>query len=139
MNSAPKFASEIHEVDDAAEANELFQRRGWTDGLPVVPPTEEAVARFLATTGLDAGAVIGVEPVRRRSITAEKVAIAAVMAGCLPEYLPVVLAAVECITDPAMPITTTQSTGSASLLTIGVNLVVDWLLSIYSRPQGENA
>ena len=48
MNSAPQFASAIHEVADAAEANELYQRNGWTDGLPIVAPTEDAVARFLA-------------------------------------------------------------------------------------------
>ena len=89
MSSTP-FASEVFEVLDAAEANELYQRNGWTDGLPIVPPTEDAVARFLAAAKLDAANVIGVEPVRRRSITAEKVAIAAVMAWCLPEYLPVV-------------------------------------------------
>ena len=81
MNVIPKFASPIHEVTDAAEANELYQRNGWTDGLPIVAPTEDAVARFLAAAQLDASTVIGVEPVRRRSITAEKIAIAAVMAS----------------------------------------------------------
>ena len=100
MNSAPQFASAIHEVADAAEANELYQRNGWTDGLPIVAPTEDAVARFLAAAQLDASTVIGVEPVRRRSITAEKVAIAAVMAGCLPEYLPVVVAIVKAMCQP---------------------------------------
>ena len=71
--SGPGFASAVHEVADAAEANELFQRRGWTDGLPVVPPTEEGVARFLAAARLAPGDVIGVEPVRRRSITGASV------------------------------------------------------------------
>ncbi|MBI3053396.1 MAG: thioredoxin, partial [Betaproteobacteria bacterium] len=66
------------EADDAVEANELFQRNGWTDGLPVMPPTEDAVARFLEAAMLSAADVIGTEPVRRRRITAEKVAIAAV-------------------------------------------------------------
>jgi hypothetical protein len=92
--------SPLYEVADALEANELFQRNGWTDGLPIVPPTESAVSRFLEAAGLAAGHVVGVEPVRRRRITAEKVAIAAVMAGGLPEYLPVVVAIVEAMCEP---------------------------------------
>ena len=81
MSSTTGFESAVLEVEDAAEANELFQRNGWTDGLPVVPPTEDAVARFLAAARLAPSDIIGVEPVRRRSIIAEKVAIASVMAG----------------------------------------------------------
>ena len=75
MSSPPNFASKVYEVADTAEANELYQRSGWTDGLPIVAPTESAVARFLAAASLEAADVIGVEPVRRRSITAEKIAI----------------------------------------------------------------
>src|SRR6185369_8572485 len=85
--------SPLYEVADAFEANELFQRNGWTDGLPIVPPTESAVSRFLDAAGLAAGHVVGVEPVRRRRITA-------VMAGGLPEYLPVVVAIVEAMCEP---------------------------------------
>jgi hypothetical protein len=92
--------SPLYEVADAFEANELFQRNGWTDGLPIVPPTESVVSRFLDAAGVPAGAVVGVEPVRRRRITAEKVAIAAVMAGGLPEYLPVVVAIVKAMCEP---------------------------------------
>ena len=76
------FTSATYEVEDALEANELYQRNGWTDGLPVVPPTERAVLSFLDVVCLQPSDLIGVEPVRRRQITAEKVAIAAVMAGC---------------------------------------------------------
>ncbi len=120
MDSPHKFASAVHEVADAVEANELYQRKGWTDGLPVVPPTEEAVARFLAAAQLDAAAVIGVEPVRRRSITAEKVAIAAVMAGCLPEYLPVVVAVVKAMCQPeyALHGSTASTGGSAPFIVV---------------------
>jgi hypothetical protein len=92
--------SPLYEVADAFEANELFQRNGWTDGLPIVPPTESVVSRFLDAAGVPAGAVVGVEPVRRRRLTAEKVAIAAVMAGGLPEYLPVVVAIVKAMCEP---------------------------------------
>ena len=66
-------------VDDAIEA---CYRQGWTDGLPVIPPTEEKVLQFLDLIGRHPSDVIGVEPVRGRVITAEKVAINAVMAGC---------------------------------------------------------
>ena len=94
------LASAAYEVADAFEANELFQRSGWTDGLPIVPPTEERVREFLTAAGLAAADLVGVEPVRRRRITAEKLAIAAVMAGCLPEYMPVVVAIVKAMCEP---------------------------------------
>jgi hypothetical protein len=99
MNGPPR-RSTSYDVADAYEANELFQRNGWTDGLPIVPPTEALVLRFLAASALAPGDVVGVEPVRRRRITAEKVAIAAVMAGGLPEYMPVVVALVQAVCEP---------------------------------------
>ncbi len=98
--SATPLRSATYDVADAYEANELFQSNGWTDGLPIVPPTEALVRRFLEAARLDAGAVVGIEPVRRRRITAEKTAIAAVMAGCLPAYMPVVLALVKAVCEP---------------------------------------
>lgn len=79
-------------LEDPIEA--LYQR-GWTDGLPVVPPTEERVMRMLEGTPRLPDEVVAVVPPDLVRCTAEKVAINAVMAGCLPEYLPVVLAAVE--------------------------------------------
>ena len=120
MSSIPKFASAVYEVADAVEANELYQRNGWTDGLPIVAPTEEAVARFLAAAKLGAADVIGVEPVRRRSITAEKVAIAAVMAGCLPEYMPVVVATIKAMCQPeyALHGSTASTGGSAPFIVV---------------------
>jgi hypothetical protein len=131
MSGTTGFASAVLEVADAAEANELFQRNGWTDGLPVVAPTEDAVARFLDAAGLAASDVIGVEPVRRRSISAEKLAIAAVMAGCLPEYFPVSVAVIKAMCKPeyALHGSTASTGGSAPFivvngpirLTIGMN------------------
>jgi len=120
MSSTPKFASAAYEVPDAMEANELYQRNGWTDGLPIVAPTEDAVARFLAASKLDSADEIGVEPVRRRRITAEKVAIAAVMAGCLPEYMPVVIAAVRAMCEPqyALHGSTASTGGSATFIVV---------------------
>src|SRR3982074_3097104 len=95
MTNESTLASTSYDVADAFEANELFQRNGWTDGLPIVPPTESAVRTFLERAQLLPGDIVGVEPVRRRRITAEKLAIAAVMAGCLPEYMHVVVAIVK--------------------------------------------
>jgi hypothetical protein len=69
--------------------------RGWTDGLPVVPPTPERVLRMLAGTTRAPGEVLGLVPPDLAPCTVEKVAINAVMAGCKPEYMPLVLAAVE--------------------------------------------
>ena len=118
--SAMPFASTIHEAADALEANELYQRNGWTDGLPIVPPTEDAVARFLAAANLNPADVIGIEPVRRRTLTAEKVAIAAVMAGCLSEYLPVVIAIVRAMCEPqyALHGSTASTGGSAPFIVV---------------------
>lgn len=73
--------------------------RGWTDGLPVVPPTPEKVEAFLATAGLASETVLGTVPTREVTVTAELAAINAVMAGCRPEYFPVVVAAVRAHLD----------------------------------------
>src|SRR5436309_13329907 len=75
-------------------------RQGWTDGLPVVPPTAELVGAMLGGARLDPKQEIGFVAHRGVSITAEKVAINAVMAGCKREYMPVVVAAIEAIADP---------------------------------------
>ena len=74
---------------------EAAYSRGWTDGLPVVPPTPERVARMLRGTNRDPDEVVAIMPPDLVECTVEKVAINAVLAGCQPDYLPVVLAAVE--------------------------------------------
>ena len=86
------------EPDDPVE---ICYQRGWSDGLPVVPPTPERVLRMLDGTRRDPGEVLGAMPPDLAPCSVEKVAINAVMAGCRPEYLPVVLAAVEAALDPA--------------------------------------
>jgi hypothetical protein len=79
-------------AEDDAEA--MFER-GWTDGLPVVPPTPERVERMLTGTTRAPSDVVAVVPPNLVECSVEKVAINAVLAGCRPEYLPVVIAAVE--------------------------------------------
>jgi len=74
--------------------------RQWSDGLPLVPPTEELVARAVAAAGRDAGELIGLVPPSNRGASVAAVAANAVMAGCPPELTPVVLAAVEAALDP---------------------------------------
>jgi hypothetical protein len=88
---------EVGAYDDPVES---AYERGWSDGLPVVPPTEARVLRMLAGTKRAADEVIGRIPPDLAECTVEKVAVNAVMAGCKPEYLPVVLAAVEAALMP---------------------------------------
>jgi len=88
---------EVGKWDDEMEA--CFER-GWTDGLPVIPPTDERIIRMLSGTRRDPKEVIGKVPPNLAPITVEKVAINAVMAGCKPEYLPVVIAALEAALEP---------------------------------------
>lgn len=83
------------EVASQQDEYEQMYERGWSDGLPVVPPTEQRVLKMLAGTTRSPAEIIGVVPPDNVPCTIEKVAINAVMAGCKPEYLPVVLAAVE--------------------------------------------
>ncbi|MFZ9384740.1 MAG: thioredoxin family protein [Ilumatobacteraceae bacterium] len=85
---------------DVASAEDEFEAmfdRGWTDGLPVVPPTEERVMRMLAATPRAPSDVVAVVPPDLVEVTVEKIAINAVMAGCRPEYFPWVLTAVEAV------------------------------------------
>jgi hypothetical protein len=90
-----RFASRSITLGDAEDAIEACYERGWTDGLPVVPPTRERVLRMLQGTTRRPDDVLGMAPPDLAPCTVEKVAINAVMAGCKPEYMPVVLAAVE--------------------------------------------
>ena len=87
----------LTEVDlrNAREAIEYYYANGWTDGLPVVPPIREFVDEFLATTSRDPAEVIVSQPHLNRSCTIEQAAINSVMAGCRPEYFPVVLASLD--------------------------------------------
>ena len=87
------------EIGDEEDEQEAMFARGWSDGLPLVPPTEERVLRMLDGTARDPQEVLGLVPPALAAATVEKIAINAVMAGCKPEYLPVVLAAVEAVLE----------------------------------------
>ena len=96
--------------DDYELIQNWFMDQGWGDGLPIVPPTLDRVERMLLGTGMPPDHIVGEIPPNYGSATVERVAINSVMAGCLPEYLPVVLAAVEAISDPAFNLYGIQAT-----------------------------
>lgn len=100
------------EVSDPLDAIEYLYRENMTDGLPVVPPTEKRVQEFLDYVRLSSSHLVGEVPERARVITAEKLAINAVMAGCLPQYMPVLVAAVEALCDPKFEFNHLASMGS---------------------------
>lgn len=106
-------------VADEIAAGELYASSGWTDGLPVVAPTPERVAACLEWGAFAPDQVLGIEPVRARALTAEKVAINAVLAGCQPPHFPVVAAAITAMCEePFLLHGTTSSTGGCAVLIV---------------------
>lgn len=106
----PRQRVEVVRNANDAEISDLFYARGWTDGLPIVPPTMGRVEDMLRYATHPASAVIGELDPLKGVATMEKVAANAVMAGCAPAYLPVVLAAVEAILEPAFNLRGVQTT-----------------------------
>jgi hypothetical protein len=118
-SNKPALTSKVYDVADFAAAQELYHSNGWTDGLPVVPPTEDAVAACLEWALMPPEQLIGIEPVRAQPITAEKLAINAVMAGCLPMHFPVVATAWQAMMqDEFLLHGTSSSTGGCAVLAI---------------------
>jgi hypothetical protein len=110
------------EADAFDRINEIFYERGWTDGLPIVPPTEVRVRAML--TGMPwrkADDLISVVPPRMGHATLRQVAVNAVMAGCRPEYLPVVVAALQAVSEPIYGLNHRQTTTHAGAPLIIVN------------------
>ena len=111
--------SKRHAAADLMAAQEYFHSRNWTDGLPVVPPTEDAVRAMLDWVVMPPDHLIGIEPVRERPITAEKLAINAVMAGCLPMHFSVIVAAFTAmLREPFLLHGATASTGGCAVLMV---------------------
>jgi hypothetical protein len=115
------------EVGSFDEALEICYDNGWTDGLPVIPPTEDRVAKLLTGVGRDRYEIIGPVPPRGGVATVETVAINAAMAGCLPPHLPVVLAALEAMLEPRFNLNGVQATThiNVPLLIVGGPIVRD--------------
>jgi hypothetical protein len=111
----------LADPDVDADAIEALYARGVTDGLPVVPPTRARVARAVAACGRAADELIALVPPNYGRATVEKVAVNAVMAGCRPEYLPVVIAAVEAVCDEAFDLHGVSATTNAPAPLVIVN------------------
>jgi len=94
------------------EVNRFFYQRGWTDGLPVIPPTEAAVAEMLTGTDLPPDHLVEKLEPRLGKATVEKIAVNAVMAGCLPTYMPLLIAGVQALAASPVCGMMAASTGS---------------------------
>ena len=121
MNHEKTLKSRKIDLPDTLEdIYEFVCNRGWGDGLPVIPPTEERICRMMDYAGREPGeAVAQVAPLNGEA-TIEKIAINAVMAGCLPEYMPVLIAAVEAVAAPEFHLeglqTTTNPVGALAII-----------------------
>jgi hypothetical protein len=114
-----QLASRTYPVEDIHAAQELYHANGWTDGLPIVPPTAETVAACLDWAMMPPEQLIGIEPVRGVAITAEKLAVNAVMAGCLPMHFPVVVTAIAAMLQPEFLMHgATASTGGCAVFIV---------------------
>jgi hypothetical protein len=109
----PEKISRIVFKGDLEEIQRFYYKKGWTDGLPIIPPTETTIADMLKGTDLPPEHVVGKIIPRMGIATVEKIAINAVMAGALPTSMPVLIAGIEAILDPVARFGTWQvSTGS---------------------------
>jgi hypothetical protein len=109
-SDAGATADERFTFADEDDALETFHARRLTDGLPFVLPTAERVQAMIAGSGLRAGEVIAVVPPRWAEATVENIAINAVMAGCRPQYMPILIAAIQAAVDPAFGLYSVQAT-----------------------------
>ncbi len=110
-------SARIELSDDTAVA-EFFLQHGWTDGLPIVAPTPQLVSAFVSAVGLEPAEVLGQIPEQNRSITVEKLAVNAVMAGCRPEYMSLLVATVRALTRTPFNLHSTTVSGATAPLLI---------------------
>lgn len=104
-------ATEHLDISSSLDAvNDHFHEQGWTDGLPVVPPTQQRVQAMLRWAGRNQLDIVATLPPNWAPVTVEQVAVNAVMAGCRPEYLPLLLAAIEAISQPEFNLYAIQAT-----------------------------
>jgi hypothetical protein len=121
-------------LPDAWAAIEHFFQQEWSDGLPVVPPTESLVRQMLAAVDRDPGEVVGLVAPRFGTATLESLAVHAVMAGCLPAYFPVVVAAVEALLDARFGLHGVVATTHVSTPLLIVNGPIVRALNINAGP-----
>jgi len=130
--TSPRLTSLKHRFSDWGQAQDYYLESKLTDGLPIVPPSEDRVRAMLEFAGLEPDQVIGVETIRNKHITAEKVAVNSVMAGCRPEYFPVVVSAVAACCDRSFNL------HASSTSTNGVTVLV-LVSGGYARQIGMNS
>src|SRR5207247_10499552 len=100
------------------EVSRFFYENDWSDGLPIVPPTPERVAEFLRWTDLSYETELGVLLPDQRRATVWNVAVNGVMAGCRPEYMPILVALIEAMADPRYGVEHSGNTPGAETLII---------------------
>ena len=119
---------------DPGELHEVFVERGWSDGLPVIPPTEQRVEAMLAYTDRDRHEVVGILPPRNGVATIEAIAINAVLAGCEPRALPLLLAAVQGIVQPQFNLSGINATTHPCAVLVLVNGPIGRELGVHGGP-----
>ena len=113
------MTTKTHILSDELSAIDWCYEQGWTDGLPVVPPARERVERFLMAAGRPAEEIVARHPTTGRECSVQSAAVNAVMAGCLPQYFPTVLAALEGLNEDAYNFHgSTASTGGSAPVVI---------------------
>src|SRR5687767_12199271 len=123
-------AARIEVADDLDEINRVYRDRKWGDGLPIVPPTIERVEKMLRGGNRPAEELVARIAPGFGAATVERIATNAVLAGCLPEYLPVLIAAVEAVAAPEFNLQGIQATTNSAAVCIIVNGPVAQLLEI---------
>ena len=132
LTSPPEKAGDVDEPEPGDivfegtydEINRFYYENGWSDGLPIVPPTAARVEAFLRHTDRDPDEQLGVLLPDKRSATIRTVAINGVMAGCRPEYMPVLVALVEAMADPRYGVEHSGNTPGAETLIIANGPVI---------------
>jgi hypothetical protein len=120
-NIADRCSAGILEAFDEAQALEQLHQLGCTDGLPVIIPTPLRVERFVLASGLEGDLELGDMGPAMGAATVEKIAVAAVMAGCIPDWMPIVVAAVEAVLDERFDLTEMQATTHCTAPLILIN------------------
>lgn len=121
MNPLTIQSRRVEVSADFDTIQDYYEQQGWTDGLPVVPATEDLVRKMLLPYGQDPSTSLGVVQPRNAEVTLEKVAINAVMAGCKPEHFPVVVAAVKAAMQPDFNMAGVQATTGGAAPAVMVN------------------
>ena len=117
-----KLKSERFKITDSLdEINSLFCEKRWSDGLPIIPPTEERVLKMLEGASHEASDIIGLIPPLQAELSVEDIAINAVMAGCIPAYMPVIITSIEAMLDPKFNLVGLQATTNPAAPLIIVN------------------